>query len=113
MLSSNVIDLILINPPELLVLDPLDAYNLCLRHGQVEIGLQPIPLVSPLSKVLDHNLLITGQQLHRVLPEIREVVALKFVNDLRYLNLDLVVLEADDLEILVGLGLDINEVAIA
>ena len=107
MLSGNVIDLILINPPKLLVLDPLDALDLCLRHGQVEISLQPIPLVSPWSKVLDHNLLITGQQFHRVLPKIREVVGLRLVDDLRYLDLDLVVLEADDLEILVGLCLDI------
>ena len=113
MLSGNVIYLILINPPELLVLDPLDGLNLCLRHGQVEISLQPIPLISPLSKVLDHNLLITGQQFYRVLPEIRKVVGLSFIDDLRNLDLDLVVLEADDLEVLVGLSLDVNEVAIA
>ena len=63
--------------------------------------------------VLDHNLVITGQQLHRILPKIWKVVALKFVDDLRNLNLDLIMLEADDLEILVGLGLDIKDVAIA
>jgi hypothetical protein len=63
--------------------------------------------------VLDHDLVITGHQLHRVLPKIREVVALKFVDDLRNLNLDLVVLESDDLEILVGLCLDIQDFAIA
>jgi len=113
MLSGNIIDLILINPPELLVLDPLDALDLCLRHGQVEISLQPVPLVSPLMNVLNHNLVIAGQQFHRFLPKIREVVALKFVDDLRNLNLDLVVLEADDLEILVGLCLDIKDVSIS
>jgi hypothetical protein len=113
MLSGNIIDLILINPPELLVLDPLDALDLCLRHRQVEISLQPVPLVSPLMNVLDHNLVIAGQQFHRVLPKIREVVALKFVDDLRNLNLDLVVLEADDLEILIGLCLDVKDVSIS
>jgi hypothetical protein len=63
--------------------------------------------------VLDHNLVITGQQLHRVLPKIREVVALKFVDDLRNLNLYLIMLETDDLEILIGLGLDIKDFSIA
>jgi hypothetical protein len=87
--------------------------DLCLRHGQVEISLQPVPLVSPLMNVLDRNLVITGQQLHRILPKIREVVALKFVDDLRNLNLDLIMLEADDLEILVGLCLDIKDFSIA
>jgi hypothetical protein len=91
MLSGNIINLILINSPELLVLDPLDALDLCLRLGQLEICLQPVPLISPLSKVLDHNLLITGQQFHRVLPEIREVVGLSFIDDLRNLDLDLIV----------------------
>jgi len=113
MLSGNIIDLILINPPQLLVLDPLDALDLCHGHGQVEISLQPVPLISPLIDVLDHNLVITGQQLHRVLPKIWEVVGLKFVDDLRNLNLDLVVLEADDLEILIGLDLDIKYFAIS
>ncbi len=112
-LSGNVIDLILINPPQLLILDPLDTLDLCLRHGQLEISLQPVPLISALRKVLYHNLVITCQQFHRVLPEIREVVGLSFVNDLRDFKLDLVVLEPNDLQVLVGLGFDINYVAIA
>ena len=66
-----------------------------------------------MSKILDHDLFIACQQFNRVLPKIREVVGLSLVDDLRYLNLDFVVLEADYLEILVRLSLDINEVAIA
>ena len=49
MLCGNVIDLNLIGSPYLLVLDPLDALNLCLRHGQLEISLQPVPLIRPLT----------------------------------------------------------------
>ena len=64
-------------------------------------------------QVFDHNRVITCQQFHRVLPVIREVVGLSFFNDLRDFDLDLVVLKANDLEILAGVGLDINEVAIA
>ncbi len=87
--------------------------DLCLNHGQLEIGLQPVPLIGPFSKVLDHNLVIACQQFHRVLPEIREVVGLSFVHDLRDFDLDLVVLESNDLEVFVGVRLNINEVAIA
>lgn len=87
--------------------------DLCLTHSQLEISLQPVPLIRSISKVLDHNLVIACQQFHRVLPEIREVVGLSFVHDLRDLDLDLVVLEPNDLEVLVGVGLDINYVAIA
>jgi hypothetical protein len=43
----------------LLVLDPLDTLDLCLRHGQLEISLQPSPLFLPLRKVLDHDLFIS------------------------------------------------------
>jgi hypothetical protein len=39
MLCGNIIYFILINSPELLVLDPLDALDLCLRLGQLEISL--------------------------------------------------------------------------
>ena len=53
------------------------------------------------------------QQFHSVLPKIREVVVLSLVDDIRYFDLDLVVLEADDLEVLVGFCLDINKVALA
>jgi hypothetical protein len=49
MLSGNVVNLILISPPELLVLDPLDTFDLCLRHGQLEISLQSVPLIRPMS----------------------------------------------------------------
>jgi hypothetical protein len=48
-LIANVIDLILINPPQLLVLDPLNTLYFCLRHGQLEISLQLFPLICPLS----------------------------------------------------------------
>jgi hypothetical protein len=113
MLIGNVFNLFVINPPKFLVLDPLDTLNLCLRHGQLEICLQPVPLISPLSKILDHDPFIACQQFNRVLPKIREVVCLSLVDDLRNLNLDLVVLEADDLEVLARLSRDINEVAIA
>ena len=49
MLIGNVFNLFVINPPEFLVLDPLDTLNLCLRHGQLEISFQPVPLIRALS----------------------------------------------------------------
>ena len=113
MLCGNIFDLILIMPPQPLVLDPLNTLDLCLRHGQLKISLQPSPLVLPLRKVLDHDLFISCQQLHRVLPEIREVVGLSLIDYLLDFNLYLVVLEPNDLEVLVRLGLDVNDVAIA
>ena len=64
-------------------------------------------------KVLDHDLFISCQQLHRVLPEIREVVGLSLIYYLLDFNLYLVVLEPNDLEVLVRLGLNVNDVAIA
>jgi hypothetical protein len=48
MLIGNVFNLFVINPPEFLVLDPLDTLNLCLRHGQLEISLQPVPFIRTL-----------------------------------------------------------------
>jgi hypothetical protein len=113
MLSGNVIDLILINPPQLLVLDPLNTFDLCLRHGKLEISLQSSPLIGLLSNVLDHYLVVACQQFHRVLPIIREVVGLSFVDYLRYLYLDFVVLEPNNLEVIVRLGLNIDDVAIS
>ena len=113
MLCGDVINLKLISPPLLLVLDPLDALDLCLWHGQVEISLQPIPLVSPLCKVLDHNNIIACQQFHRVLPKIREVVGPSFADDLRDFDPDLVVPDPNDLERgIVWPGLYIKEVGI-
>ena len=66
-----------------------------------------------MKKVLDHDLFISCQQLHRVLPEIREVVGLSLIDYLLDFNLYLVVLEPNDLEVLVRLGLNVNDVAIA
>ena len=66
------------------------------------------PLISTLGEVFDHNLL-TCQHFHRVLPKIREVVYLSIIDYLRYVLLDLFVLESNDLDImLLVIDLDIN-----
>ena len=111
MLSGNLVHLVLIHPPQILVLDSLYALDLRLRHGQLEISLQPVPLIRPLTQVLDHDQIIAPQKFHSVLPKIWEVEGLSFFDDLRYFDSDLVVLVPDNLEGIVWLCLDINDVA--
>jgi len=112
--NAKCLRLIVVLSPKVLVLDPFDYLDLCLWHGQLEISFQSIPLVACLYNVLNHDLVILScQQLHLVLPIIRQVVGLGSVDNLLNFDLNLLVPESHDLYVIVSFKLQIDVVTIA
>jgi hypothetical protein len=97
---ANVINLILEDSPNLFVLNALDFMNSSFRHRGREASDQLVPLIGSLGDRLRNAKVTTCKELNDALPEIRQVIVFRLVNQFAHLKSYFVVLESSKTNVL-------------